>query len=72
MQKKLILNQLRRKLLQLLLLKLNLLLNRYQMFRNSPWSLELLAQGQLAFANLDSVEKMSLGWPNGIRAYPPR
>jgi hemolysin activation/secretion protein len=51
--------------------KLNLLLNRYQMFRNSPWSLELLAQGQLAFTNLDSVEKMSLGWPNGVRAYPP-
>ena len=51
--------------------KLNLLLNRYQMFRNSAWSLELLAQGQLAFSNLDSVEKMSLGWPNGIRAYPP-
>jgi hemolysin activation/secretion protein len=51
--------------------KLNLLVNRYQMFRNSPWSLELLAQGQLGFTNLDSVEKMSLGWPNGVRAYPP-
>jgi hemolysin activation/secretion protein len=51
--------------------KVNLLLNRYQMFRNSPWSVELQAQGQLAFSNLDSVEKMSLGWPNGVRAYPP-
>lgn len=51
--------------------KLNLLLNRLQLFRGSPWSLELLGQGQLAFSNLDSVEKLSLGWPNGVRAYPP-
>jgi len=51
--------------------KANLLLNRLQLFRGSPWSIELLGQGQLAFSNLDSVEKLSLGWPNGVRAYPP-
>jgi hemolysin activation/secretion protein len=51
--------------------KLNLLFSRYQLFPESPWSLEFFAQGQVAFSNLDSVEKMSLGWPNGVRAYPP-
>lgn len=51
--------------------KLNLLLNRYQMFQDSRWSLEFLGQAQLAFTNLDSIEKMSLGWPNAVRAYPP-
>lgn len=51
--------------------KLNLLYDRYQSFKKSRWTLELLTQGQLAFKNLDSVEKMSLGWPNGVRAYPP-
>ena len=44
---------------------------RYQMFRGSRWSLELFGQGQAAFVNLDTVEKISLGWPNGVRAYPP-
>lgn len=51
--------------------KLNLIANRYQMFKDSPWSLELFAQAQVGFNNLDSAEKMSLGWPNGVRAYPP-
>lgn len=51
--------------------KLNLLFNRYQMFRDSRWSLEFLGQAQVAFTNLDAVEKMSLGWPNAVRAYPP-
>ncbi len=51
--------------------KLNLLLSRFQVFPGSPWSMEFFAQGQLGFSNLDSVEKMSLGWPNGVRAYPP-
>lgn len=51
--------------------KLNLLYNRYQMFKQSPLSLEFFAQLQGAFKNLDSAEKMSLGWPNGVRAYPP-
>ena len=51
--------------------KLNALYDRYQTFKNSRWTLEFFSQGQLAFNNLDSVEKMSLGWPNGVRAYPP-
>lgn len=51
--------------------KLNLLYNRYQMFKQSRWSMEFFAQLQGAFKNLDSAEKMSLGWPNGVRAYPP-
>ena len=51
--------------------KINLIVDRYQMFKNSRWSLELFAQAQGAFNNLDSAEKMSLGWPNGVRAYPP-
>jgi hemolysin activation/secretion protein len=33
-------------------------------------SLYLLMAGQLASKNLDSSEKMSLGGPNGVRAYP--
>ncbi|MEB3264950.1 MAG: ShlB/FhaC/HecB family hemolysin secretion/activation protein [Synechococcus sp.] len=44
---------------------------RYQMFRGSPWSVEFFSQAQVAFTNLDTVEKLSLGWPNGVRAYPP-
>ena len=51
--------------------KLNLLYNRYQTFKKSKWTVELFAQAQGAFKNLDSAEKMSLGWPNGVRAYPP-
>lgn len=51
--------------------KLNLLYNRYQMFKSSQFSMEFLGQGQLAFNNLDSAQKMSLGWPLGVRAYPP-
>ncbi|MCP9915942.1 ShlB/FhaC/HecB family hemolysin secretion/activation protein [Cyanobium sp. ATX 6F1] len=47
------------------------LYRRYQMFRDSRWSVELFSQAQVAFNNLDTVEKMSLGWPNGVRAYPP-
>lgn len=51
--------------------KVNLIASRYQMFKKSRWSLELFGQAQGAFKNLDSAEKMSLGWPNGVRAYPP-
>ncbi len=51
--------------------KINLLVDRYQMFKGSRWSLEFFGQAQGAFNNLDSAEKMSLGWPNGVRAYPP-
>ena len=41
------------------------------MFKASKFSMEFLGQGQLAFNNLDSAQKMSLGWPLGVRAYPP-
>lgn len=51
--------------------KVNLIYNRLQTFRNSPLSLELFGQAQVGFSNLDSAEKMSLGWPNAVRAYPP-
>jgi hemolysin activation/secretion protein len=51
--------------------KINLIASRYQMFKQSRWSLELFGQAQAAFNNLDSAEKISLGWPNGVRAYPP-
>ncbi|MFM8259665.1 MAG: ShlB/FhaC/HecB family hemolysin secretion/activation protein [Vulcanococcus sp.] len=51
--------------------KVNLLYDRYQTFKDSRWTLEFFAQGQVGFSNLDGVEKMSLGWPNGVRAYPP-
>lgn len=51
--------------------KLQLIFTRMQMFKNSPYSLEIFAQGQKAFNNLGSEEKFSVGWPNGVRAYPP-
>ena len=34
------------------------------------WSLLLAANGQVADQNLDSSEKLSLGGPTGVRAYP--
>ena len=50
--------------------KAYLLYNRYQIF--SPhWHGRFLAQGQAGFTNLDGAEKISLGYPNGVRAYPP-
>lgn len=50
--------------------KAYLLYNRYQVF--SPrWHARFLAQGQAGFNNLDGAEKISLGYPNGVRAYPP-
>lgn len=51
--------------------KLQLIATRMQMFKDSPYSLEIFAQGQKAFNNLASEEKFSVGWPNGVRAYPP-
>ena len=51
--------------------KLQLIASRMQMFKDSPYSIEVLVQGQKAFNNLGSEEKFSLGWPNGVRAYPP-
>lgn len=35
-----------------------------------PWSFHISAQGQWAASNLASAEKMTLGGPNGVRAYP--
>lgn len=35
-----------------------------------PWSFYLSGQGQWAGGNLASAEKMTLGGPNGVRAYP--
>ena len=51
--------------------KLQLIASRLQMFKDSPYSIEVFVQGQKAFNNLGSEEKFSLGWPNGVRAYPP-
>jgi hemolysin activation/secretion protein len=50
--------------------KVYLLYNRYQIF--SPrWQAKVLMQGQAGFNNLDGAEKISIGYPNGVRAYPP-
>ncbi|WP_414027513.1 ShlB/FhaC/HecB family hemolysin secretion/activation protein [Cyanobium sp. ATX-6F1] len=35
------------------------------------WQGKLFVQAQKGFNNLDGAEKMSLGYPNGVRAYPP-
>lgn len=51
--------------------KLQLIASRMQMFKDSPYSVEVFFQAQKAFDNLGSGEKFSLGWPNGVRAYPP-
>ena len=49
--------------------KLNLSYNRIQRL-NADWTASLAYRGQRAFKNLDSSEKMSLGGPSGVRAYP--
>lgn len=49
--------------------KLNLEFQRAQFF-GSPSSLHISLQAQLASKNLASAEKMSLGGPTGVRAYP--
>ena len=51
--------------------KVQMIASRMQMFRDSLYSLEVFVQGQKAFKNLGSEEKFSIGWPNGVRAYPP-
>ncbi|MFM7674515.1 MAG: ShlB/FhaC/HecB family hemolysin secretion/activation protein [Synechococcus sp.] len=52
--------------------KVNLSFNRLQTFAELPrFSLGLQGQVQLAFSNLNVAEELSLGWPNGVRAYPP-
>ena len=50
--------------------KIFLLYNRYQIF-SPKWQAKLLVQGQSGFNNLDGAEKISIGYPNGVRAYPP-
>lgn len=49
--------------------KLNLEFQRAQSFSH-PSSVHVSLQGQMAFKNLASAEKMALGGPNGVRAYP--
>ena len=49
---------------------LNLNLVREQSF-NATWSARWLLLGQWAFTNLSGYEQCGLGWPNGVRAYPP-
>ncbi|MEY3544003.1 MAG: hypothetical protein RLZZ106_427 [Cyanobacteriota bacterium] len=49
---------------------LNLSLLRQQVFSPS-WSASWLLLGQLAATNLSGYEQCGLGWPNGVRAYPP-
>lgn len=49
--------------------KLNLEFQRTQLFAN-PSSVHINFQAQLASKNLASAEKMSLGGPTGVRAYP--
>ncbi|MCP9806658.1 ShlB/FhaC/HecB family hemolysin secretion/activation protein [Cyanobium sp. T1B-Tous] len=50
--------------------KIGLIYSRYQIF-SSRWQAKIFVQAQKAFNNLDGAEKMSLGYPNGVRAYPP-
>lgn len=49
--------------------KLNAGFTRLQRL-SDQWSLLADVRGQLAFNNLDSAEKMSIGGPMGVRAYP--
>lgn len=52
--------------------KVNLTVNRLQTFASLPrFTLSAQGQVQLAFSNLNVAEELSLGWPNGVRAYPP-
>ena len=47
-----------------------LLYRREQQF-DPLWGLRLLLSGQFSSQNLDGFEQCGLGWPNGVRAYPP-
>lgn len=49
--------------------KLNYSLSRSQEL-GTDWQLALSVSGQLAFANLDSSEKLFLGGSSGVRAFP--
>lgn len=50
--------------------KVSLIYSRYQVFSDC-WQSRIFVQAQKAFKNLDGAEKISLGYPNGVRAYPP-
>lgn len=50
--------------------KVSLVYSRYQVF-SDRWQAKVFAQAQKGFNNLDGAEKISLGYPNGVRAYPP-
>lgn len=50
--------------------KVSLVYNRYQIL-SGRWQSKIFIQAQKAFKNLDGAEKLSLGYPNGVRAYPP-
>lgn len=49
---------------------LNLNLIREQVF-SRRWSARWMLVGQWAITNLSGYEQCGLGWPNGVRAYPP-
>jgi hemolysin activation/secretion protein len=49
---------------------INLSLLRQQVFRPN-WSASWLLLGQMAANNLSGYEQCGMGWPNGVRAYPP-
>ncbi len=49
---------------------LNLSVLREQMF-SPTWSASWLLLGQMAATNLPGYEQCGLGWPDGVRAYPP-
>lgn len=48
----------------------SLLYLRQQQF-DQRWGARLQLIGQVAGENLDGFEQCGLGWPNGVRAYPP-
>ena len=50
--------------------KVSLIYSRYQVF-SDRWQAKVFVQAQKGFNNLDGAEKLSLGYPNGVRAYPP-
>jgi len=49
--------------------RFNLMAGRIQGL-TQDWSLAVFFKGQLSTKNLDSAEKMALGGPDGVRAYP--
>jgi hemolysin activation/secretion protein len=50
--------------------KLDFAVSRLQAIGSTGWQLQASLSGQVADGNLASSERMSLGGPNGVRAYP--